>query len=918
MDGVAASPVHAGAAISLRVRSRPAFDLPQQPGAGFFLYSSPPAFFRQRQLIMFRMFSPAPLLRLAFLLLLALAAMRVHASPSPREVVPLNRAWTFTLGDPAGAQAPAYDDSRWQVAHLPHSFSIPYFLGKGFYVGYGWYRKTVPVPAAWQGKRVSLEFDGVFQDAEIYVNGKRAGRHRGGYTGFSIDITAQVHPGPNTIAVRVNNRWDATLAPRAGEHVFSGGIYRDVRLVVTDPVHVTWYGTFVRTPEVDAARATLALETEVSNATARDQVVSLRSRVLDPHGILVTRISTATTIRAGATATIAQTPPPVVRPSLWGPHNPALYRLVSEVYVGARLVDVFTTPFGVRSIAWTADRGFFLNGEHLYLRGANVHQDHAGWGDAVTDGAARRDVRMIRDAGFNFIRGSHYPHSPAFTTATDELGILFWSEAPFWGIGGFGADPGWMSSAYPPDPKDRAAFEESVLAQSAEMIRIHRNHPSVVVWSNGNETFFTAPGAMAALRDFTRRQVAAMKALDPSRPVAVGGAQRGGIDKLGDVAGYNGDGATLFVQPGVASIVSEYGSTIAVRPGAYAPGWGDLPELPGQQGKSGPYAWRYPWRSGEAIWAGFDHGSIAAVEFGEMGMIDYFRIPKRQYYWYRNEYAGVPPPPWPVAGTPSRLALRANQTAIAGTDGHDDIHLDVVVQDDRGRALSNSPDVTLTIERGPGEFPTGRAITFRNDSPVAIRDGQAAIEFRSYYAATTRIRATSPGLRDAVLDVTTTGPDPYIEGESPVAGARPVVAYPAASIKVVDTAPINVSLDRPTSSSASAPGSSPRLANDGDGKTGWEASPGTDATWSVDLENLYDLRGIGIDGLPAGAAPVVETSLDRDHWTAVGGLRYRQESYGVDIRPGAIRARFVRVRVKAAGEGGTVIREVRVFAVPAA
>lgn len=861
----------------------------------------------------------SPLLRVVVLLLLALIGMRAVAAPSPRQVVPLNRAWTFTLGDPAGAQAPAYDDSRWEVAHLPHSFSIPYFLGKGFYVGYGWYRKTLQVPAAWQGKRISLEFDGVFQDAEIYVDGTRAGRHRGGYTGFSIDITAQVHPGPNTIAVRVNNLWDARLAPRAGEHVFSGGIYRDVRLVVTDPVHVTWYGTFVRTPEVDVTRATLALETEIANATARDQVVTLRSRVLDPKGVLVTGASTATTIRAGATATIAQAPPPLARPSLWGPDNPAMYKLVSEVYVDGKLVDDFTTPFGVRSIAWTADRGFFLNGEHLYLRGANVHQDHAGWGDAVTDGAARRDVRMIKDAGFNFIRGSHYPHAPAFTTATDELGILFWSEAPFWGTGAFGGDSGWTSSAYPPDPQDRAGFEASVLAQSAEMIRIHRNHPSVIVWSNGNETFFTAPEAMPALRDFIRRQVAAMKALDPTRPVAVGGAQRGGIDKLGDVAGYNGDGATLFAAPGVASMVSEYGSTIARRPGAYAPGWGDLPALPAQQGKSGQYAWRYPWRGGEAIWAGFDHGSIAAIEFGEMGMIDYFRIPKRQYYWYRHEYAGVPPPTWPVAGTPSRLALRADKTTIAGTEGHDDIHLDVIVQDARGRALSNSPAVTLTIERGPGEFPTGRAITFRNDSLVAIRDGQAAIEFRSYYAGATRIRATSPGLRDAVLDVTTTGPDPYIEGRSPVAAARPVIVYPTAAAKAGGTAPINVSRDRPTSSSASAPGSSPRLANDGDGTTGWEAAPGTDAMWSVDLENLYDLRGIDIDGVPAGAAFVVDTSLDRAHWTAVDGLCDRQGTYGVDIRAGAARARFLRIRARAApGAGATVIREVRVFAVPAA
>lgn len=849
--------------------------------------------------------------------LLALLPLLANAADPPRQSVDMNREWTFTLGDPKEAQTSAFDDSRWEVAHLPHSFSTPYFLGKGFYVGYGWYRKRFDLPAAWKGKQVSLEFDGVFQDAEIFVNGLRAGRHRGGYTGFSIDITRQLRPGANLIAVRVNNLWNARLAPRAGEHVFSGGIYRDVRMVATEPLHVTWYGSFVRTPEVSAARATLALATEVKNASGKDQALTLSSRIYDPAGKLVSSISSKRVLRAGAMEVIEQSPPPLAKPSLWSPRNPALYKLVSEVHAGGKLKDSFTTSFGVRSIAWTADRGFFLNGEHLYLVGANVHQDHAGWGDAVTRAAARRDVRMIKEAGFNFIRGSHYPHAPAFSQATDELGMLFWSEAPFWGIGGFGADPGWMSSAYPPDPADRAEFEESVLAQSAEMIRIHRNHPSIIAWSNGNETFFTAPQAMPALRDFIRRQVAFMKRLDPSRPVAVGGAQRGEIDKLGDIAGYNGDGATLFKEPGVASMVSEYGSTITDRPGAYAPGWGNLPELPEQQGRAGKYPWRYPWRSGEAIWAGFDHGSIAAIEFGSMGMVDYFRIPKRQYYWYRNEYAGVAPPAWPVPGQAARLRLSADKTTINGTQGHDDVHLMVTVEDSAGRQLSNSPDVSLRIERGPGEFPTGRAITFRKDTLVAIRDGQAAIDFRSYYAGTTRIRASSPGLEDAILEITTIGPDPYVEGRSPLAPARPVVDYPAASVAVGKT-PVNVSRDRPTSATASAPGSSPRWANDGDSRTGWQPAPAKEASWAVDLENIYELRGIAIEGMAAGAGLVVEASLDRASWQAAGLLAYRNGLHQLDLPAGALKARFMRIRFPAGPDAGPgTVKEVQVFAVPA-
>lgn len=853
---------------------------------------------------------------LAALAWLLLGASAMAAEP-PRQVVHMNREWLFVLGDPKGAEESAFNDANWEVAHLPHSFSTPYFLGKHFYVGYGWYRKRFEIPAAWAGKQVSLEFDGVFQDAEIYVNGQRAGRHRGGYTGFSIDLTPYVRPGGNSIAVRVNNLWDATLAPRAGEHVFSGGIYRDVRMVATDPVHVTWYGTFVRTPEVDARRATLQLETEIRNASAAPRTISLRSRVYDPEGRLVARAETQATLQPGSVETIRQAPPPLAAPRLWSPRSPVLYKLVSGIYAGGKLVDEFTTPFGVRSIEWTAERGFFLNGEHVYLVGANVHQDHAGWGDAVTRTAARRDVRMVKEAGFNFIRGSHYPHSPAFSQATDELGVLFWSEVAFWGIGGYGADPGWFSSAYPPDPKDRPGFEESVLAQSAEMIRIHRNHPSIIAWSNGNENFFTVPEAMPAMRDFIRRQVRFMKALDPSRPVAIGGAQRGEVDKLGDIAGYNGDGATLFGNPGVPSLVSEYGSTMADRPADFAPGWGELPEMPKLKGDTRAYAWRYPWRSGEAIWAGFDHGSIASVEFGSMGMIDYFRLPKRQYYWYRKEYAGIDPPSWPVAGTPYRLHLAADKARILGTQGHDDVHLVVTVMDKARRALSNSPEVTLTVESGPGEFPTGRSITFRNDSPVAIRDGQAAIEFRSYYAGKTRIRATSPGLRDATFDIVTTGPERFVAGESPLARMRQVAGHGGAA--KAGSVPQDVSRDRPTSSSLTAPGSSPRWANDGDSQTSWHSAPGAPAMWAVDLENIYDVRSIRIEGpAPAAGSLLVESSRDRSTWTQVGTPQYRDGRFQLDCPPGVIRARFIRVRFESLPEGrGASISNFEVQAIPA-
>jgi len=182
-----------------------------------------------------------------------------------RETANFNRDWKFQLGDAPGADTAMFDDSTWDDANLPHSFSMPYFAADRFYVGYGWYRKHFDVPAAWSGKRINLEFDGVFQVAELFVNGRRIGEHKGGYTGFTFDITDAVKAGDNIVAVRVNNNWNARLAPRAGEHVFSGGIYRDVRLVVADPVHVAWYGTFVTTPQVSKESGTVKVKTEVVN-----------------------------------------------------------------------------------------------------------------------------------------------------------------------------------------------------------------------------------------------------------------------------------------------------------------------------------------------------------------------------------------------------------------------------------------------------------------------------------------------------------------------------------------------------------------------------------------------------------------------------------------------------------------------------
>lgn len=776
---------------------------------------------------------------LLFLTLVLLGPLPDSIADGLRVIANFNRDWEFQLGDVPGAEAAAFNDATWSDAGLPHSFSMPYFASDRFYVGYGWYRKHFDVPAAWSGKRINLEFDGVFQVAEVFVNGRRVGEHKGGYTGFNFDITEAVKPGDNVVAVRVNNIWDPRLAPRAGEHTFSGGIYRDVWLVVTAPVHVTWYGTFVTTPQVSKESGTVNVKTEVVNQSDAMKSVTVKTSVVDAHGKAVARMESAQTIAADATNVFDQTSAPVAHPKLWSPEHPNLYSVKTLVFDDGKPVDDYTSPLGFRWFKFTADQGFFLNGEHCYFKGANVHQDHAGWGDAVADSGFLRDVNLVKEAGFDFIRGSHYPHAPAFAAACDQIGMLFWSENCFWGTAGFRSP--WASSAYPTNPTNDAAFEASVKASLRDMIRINRNHPSIIVWSMGNEVFFSDPRVMPKVRNFLKELVACTHELDPTRPAGIGGVQRGEIDKIGDVAGYNGDGARLFVNPGIPNVVTEYGSTMTDRPGKYEPGWGDLPHTPGATPNE-IGSWRFPWRSGEVIWCGFDHGSLAGRRFGAMGLVDYFRLPKRQWYWYRNEYLHIPPPAWPSNGVPAGLKLTADTTTLKSVDGTDDSQIIVTVVDKYGKPINNCPPVTLAIASGPGEFPTGPSITFAPDSDIAIRDGAAAIEFRSYYTGKTVIHATSPGLKDATIQIISRGEPRFIPGKTPPVKPRPYVRYTASRS---GGSLITLGMNSPTLASSEAPGHSAPLGNDGNPATFWQAAVGdTNAWFQLDLERIVTVSDV--------------------------------------------------------------------------
>lgn len=824
-----------------------------------------------------------------------------RATDSPRQTVNFNREWKYAQGDYQGADKEDYSDKDWETVGIPHSFSIPYFMSKDFYVGYGWYRKSFTLSAGEvKGKKLFLEFDGVFQEAEVFVNGKRIGHHIGGYTGFSVDISSAIRTGNNMLAVRVNNLWRPDVAPRAGEHVFSGGIYRNVRLVIKPSVFLDWYGVQVTTPDLaenQGKHSVVKVLTDVCNQSEKAADYKLVTEILDAKGKKVASAQSTMNISANSGKQFMQITTDVNAPDLWSPESPALYKVISSLYRGKQLLDREETSFGFRWIEWTADKGFFLNGKHLYLRGTNVHQDHAGWGDAVTESGMWRDVNMMKEAGFNFIRGSHYPHAPAFSRACDEEGILFWSEAPFWGIGGFKPDGYWDSSAYPIDEKDSAGFEESALRQLKEMIHIHRNHPSIIAWSMCNEAFFSSPEVMPGVRRLLQRMVDVSRKMDSTRPAAVGGVQRPlgqqRIDKIGDIAGYNGDGGSIsdFQNPGIPSLVSEYGSTTADRPGEYEPGWGDLQKNNAWKGCA--------WRSGQAIWCGFDHGSIAGSQLGKMGIVDYFRIPKRAWYWYRNEYRQLAPPEWPEEGVPAQIKLETSATEAIRADGTDDVMLMLSILDAQGCELSNSPAVTLKILSGPGEFPTGRSITFEKDSDIRIMDGKAAISFRSYYAGTAVIEATSPGLKSAKISIVFKGAPAYMEDVTPLVKERPYIRFVKAKTgEDIQTFGRN----NPTFASSSATGYPAGYAADGDIKSYWQAdADDLNPSWTLDTEKGLALREVLITFPVAKIYQYkVEASADNMCWSLLSDKRDNRSLVKTErfVLKENRKVRFVRISFK--------------------
>jgi len=423
----------------------------------------------------------------------------------------LNFGWKFHPGDIDGAQESGFADADWQTVDLPHDWSIhgPFDEkivqgGAGGFLprGIGWYRRTFLSPPA--GKRVFLDFGGVYSIADVWVNGTRAGRHYNGYAGFRYDITGLLKPAgeSNVMAVRADNS-------RAGSSRWytGSGIYRDVHLIVTDPIHIPLSGVWITTPKIAGDRADVHVETVVTNSSSHAGAVTLTTDLYDPAGKLASTGSRTESLAPGASATFRQDLE-VARPALWSPGTPSLYRAASRVSIGGASVDLVETNFGIRTIEFTPEQGLLVNGKKVDVKGVNMHHDLGCLGSAAFERGSERRLELIKAMGSNAVRLAHNPYQTALLDQCDRMGILVFDEAY----------DKWSDQFTGPERPFEKAWPEDL----RDFVLRDRNHPSVFIWSVGNEQTshqMTAP-------DFGVTQFKAMadliRGLDPTRAVTCG------------------------------------------------------------------------------------------------------------------------------------------------------------------------------------------------------------------------------------------------------------------------------------------------------------------------------------------------------------------------------------------------------------
>ncbi|HZF16412.1 MAG TPA: glycoside hydrolase family 2 TIM barrel-domain containing protein [Steroidobacteraceae bacterium] len=611
----------------------------------------------------------------------------------PRLEIPLQSGWLFQQGPQSGdAQSAAFDDSRWTRVTLPHTWNR---LGNdgvvrspqtNAYRGASWYRLRFPTPASLPGHRAFLQFDGVGAVAEVWVNGRAVGRHEGAFSRFRFDVTAALHPeADNLLVVKADNSKPQPgsptehVIPLAGDFFIFGGLYRNVSLILTAPVHVDMAdfggpGVYGRALAVTTDEATVAVSTRVANDAAGARKVTVATRIEDAQGHVVAAEDKRSALEA-RTTTVFESQLRVEHPRRWqGVADPYLYRIVVTLRSSTgEVLDEVRQPLGLRTIAFDPDQGFFLNGEHHRLVGGSMHQDRPVKGWAVSRADRVQDFDLLQEMGGNAVRLAHYQHDQVPYELADERGIVAWAEIPLVSDSSF---DGSLPSA---------ALVANAQQQLNELIRQNFNHPSIVVWSIGNEVDLrsTVTGRQARSGDLLRTLNAQAKALDPGRfttmadcceqsPTAATPQPRDVITGITDTFGYNryfgwyyGKIAELgpyldavhALRPKLPIAVSEYGAGSALTQHSDNALGGPIdshgrPHPEEVQIRYHEEAWRqmrerrYLW--GVFVWCLFDFSSDDRNEgdltdINEKGLVSYDRsVKKDAFYFYQANWSATP------------------------------------------------------------------------------------------------------------------------------------------------------------------------------------------------------------------------------------------------------------------------------------
>jgi hypothetical protein len=557
--------------------------------------------------------------------------------------------WRFTKGDLPGAEAADFDDSSWNQIRLPHDWAIagpfdedlPGETGKLPWKGVGWYRKEFSLDRA-PGSRVYFDFDGVMAFPQVYINGKLAGEWDYGYTSFRIDATPHVNlKGKNVVAVRVDTS-------NHGSRWYPGaGIYRKVMLEVREPVHIAEWGVFVTTPEVSDDSATVQLEVAVENHNERALAGKLNITFTDPTGQEIPQSSVDGEFAAGE-STHKQSFK-ISNPQRWDVDDPNLYSLKTELVVDGKVVDTQVTPLGVRTFKFTAEDGFHLNGRRVQLYGVNLHHDHGPLGAAFYTRAMERQLEIMKEMGVNALRTSHNAPAPEVLELCDRMGIIVWDEC----------FDKWNHTA--DRVRGEPSHEEHGKRHLRSMVMRDRNHPSVVVWSIGNEIPDDREGVNP---DRVKMMADIVRDYDDSRPVTLGSCfpdhVAKGIYKALDVVGWNylrRYGSHRDLMPEIPIVYSESASALSSRgffnpelattKTDYAPGlqvcsydlnsapWSDIPDAEFSLMKKDPFV------AGEFVWTGFDYLGEPTpyprdAKSSYFGIVDLCGIPKDRYWLYRS------------------------------------------------------------------------------------------------------------------------------------------------------------------------------------------------------------------------------------------------------------------------------------------